>query len=108
VLSGRFDQPGMPAGIGCGLLPQFSTARLCSVHPVCRFRNQRTAFLFSRHEEAPRIPERPPAYAAGCGAQKLMLTAIGWALQERFPPPKTLPPAIVSLVSRMNEESDAT
>jgi hypothetical protein len=41
-------------------------------------------------------------------AQKSMLTAIGRALRERIPPPKTLPPAIVSLVSLMNEEPDAT
>jgi hypothetical protein len=49
--------------------PNSRTARLCSVHPVCRFRNQRTAFLFSRYEEAPRIPERPPADVARCGAE---------------------------------------
>jgi hypothetical protein len=36
-----------------------------------------------------------------------MQTAIGRALQERFPPSKILPPAIVSLISRMNEEPDA-
>jgi hypothetical protein len=39
------------------------------VHPVCGFRNQHTTFLFSQHEEAPRMPERPPAYVARCGAE---------------------------------------
>jgi hypothetical protein len=40
-------------------------------------------------------------------AQQSTLTAIGRALKERFPPSKTLSPAIVSLVSRMNEEPRA-
>jgi hypothetical protein len=45
---------------------------------------------------------RPPTWLDA--AQKSTLTAIGRALKERFPPSKTLSPAIVSLVSRMNEE----
>ena len=31
--------------------------------------NQRMAFFVSRHEEAPRTPERPPACVSGCGAE---------------------------------------
>jgi hypothetical protein len=66
--------------------------------------------LGDRAEE--RSSKRPQPDWDGDGivdaALKSMLTAIGRALQERFPPPKTLPPAIVSLISRMNQEPDAT
>jgi hypothetical protein len=48
---------------------------------------------------------RPPTWLDA--AQQSTLTAIGQALKERFPPSKTLSPAIVSLVSRMNEEPHA-